>query len=243
MSYLFGITERGDAALDSSWINKMDSVIGAIIISKNINDNLISNLLKFQNKVILHATITSLGDTIIEPNVPSYQVNFVQLLKLISLKFPKEQIVIRIDRIFPGLPVEKIEPILKFCVQNGLFRIRFSFIDMYRHVIERFEQYSINYPNFPLFDLDFKKEEYLRLFNKYTILNFESCAEHIPQEFNFNIKQVGCISKLDYDILKLEYHHIRNSTQRQNCLCVNKKELLDNKTRCPYQCLYCYWKD
>lgn len=243
MTKLFGITERGDGGLDLSWVDILDSVSGAIIISKNINDNLISNLLKFSNKLILHATITGLGGSIIEPNVPIYQFNFVQILKLISLKFPKNQIVIRIDPIFPGLIVDKIEPILKFCVQNGIFRVRFSFIDMYKHVIDRFKQYAINYPNFPIFNLDQEKEKYFKLFNKYTILNFESCTEYIPDDFKFNIKQIGCISKLDYDILKLEFHQYNNFKQRPNCLCINKKELLNNKKRCPHQCLYCYWKD
>ena len=34
---MIGITERGDAAIDYSWIRKLDSVDGAILITKNVS--------------------------------------------------------------------------------------------------------------------------------------------------------------------------------------------------------------
>lgn len=40
-----GITERGDASIDFSWVNKIKNVDGAIIISKGFND-------KFKNELI-----------------------------------------------------------------------------------------------------------------------------------------------------------------------------------------------
>ena len=66
-----GITEQGDACLDLSWTNKINLMDGAIIISKTFSPTFNENLLKYKDSIIYHATITGLGSSIIEPNVPS----------------------------------------------------------------------------------------------------------------------------------------------------------------------------
>ena len=48
-----GITERGDASISFDWINKMHTVSGAILITKNITDKFIKEVLNFKNKVII----------------------------------------------------------------------------------------------------------------------------------------------------------------------------------------------
>ena len=55
-----GITERGDASIDYSWVNKLDKVDGAIIITKNLTDKFIHTIVE-QSKnhnLILHKTLT-----------------------------------------------------------------------------------------------------------------------------------------------------------------------------------------
>ena len=62
-----GITERGDASIDYGWEEKLDMVDGAVLITKNITDYFISRILPLKEKVILHATITGFGGSILEP--------------------------------------------------------------------------------------------------------------------------------------------------------------------------------
>lgn len=96
-----GITERGDASLDFTWMDKMDRVAAAILITKNLNDRFIESVLPFKDKVIVHATVTGMGGTVIEPRVPETEWSHAQVLKLIDAGFPVQQIVLRVDPIIP----------------------------------------------------------------------------------------------------------------------------------------------
>lgn len=80
-----GITERGDASIDYSWMNQMDNVDGAILITKNVTDKFIEMVLPFYDKVIIHATVTGYGHTKIEQHVMSYKKSIEQIEKLIQL--------------------------------------------------------------------------------------------------------------------------------------------------------------
>ena len=79
-----GVTEAGDSGLDFSWTNKIDKTSMTVLITKSVNDKFIENVLKFKDKIILHATITGYGNTIVEPNVKDYKWSFNQLQKLID---------------------------------------------------------------------------------------------------------------------------------------------------------------
>lgn len=69
-AYKIGITEAGDAGVDLSWVDKMGSVDGAVLITKCISPNFVDAAMKFKDKIIVHATITGYGGTILEPLVP-----------------------------------------------------------------------------------------------------------------------------------------------------------------------------
>lgn len=239
-----GITEAGDAGLDFTWVNKMNTVAMGIIITKNCNDKFIEQLLKFKDKVILHATITGYGGTVVEPNVPNYKWSFAQLQKLIDRGFPKEQIVLRIDPIIPTFKgCLKAQDVLnENCKTVNIRRVRFSLIDMYSHVRERFEKANLYNPyggnNFyPSWKHKKDVVDSLRRYNNI----FESCNEDIKIYTN---TAKGCISQTDVDILGLDISLTGKSGQRKGCLCPsNKTELLERKCRCPHKCLYCYWRD
>ena len=53
-----GVTERGDAGIDFSWYDKLDTVSGAIIITKKISDAFIDKILTASKPIILHCTCT-----------------------------------------------------------------------------------------------------------------------------------------------------------------------------------------
>ena len=235
--FKIGVTERGDAGLDFSWIDKLYSA--NIIISKNLNDTLIDNLIKNKDKIIFHMTCTGYGNTILEPNVPNVLYNRKQIDKLIDLGFPVKQIVLRIDPIIPtDKGMSTVELILNMFKDSNIKRVRFSFLEVYSHIKPRFIKagLSLPYNNFvaPL-NMRVKAIRILKLW-QYDY-EFESCAEDTPY-------QLGCVSQKDLDILGLTEHIKVSGYQRKGCLCANNKtELLNNKYKCTHGCLYCYWKD
>lgn len=240
-----GITERGDAALDFSWIDKMLSVDMAIIISKRLSDELIDKLVWTKDAVIFHMTVTGYGGTVLEPNVPSPKWALKQFYKLIDqgfnieAGFPVEQIVLRIDPIIPtpkGL--QRVKEVLDLFSCTGISRVRYSFIDMYTHVIERFTNAGLRNP-YGTDEFAPSKahiDQAMKLIDSYRhIYQFESCSEYTKD-------QVGCISQLDVDILKIPGTLQGSSKQRKSCLCPgNKIELLGKRSQCEHRCLYCYW--
>ena len=93
-----GITERGDAGLDTSWAEKIDKTAYSVIITKNpCFENFQQLCLNHKDKILLHITITGWGSTSMEPLVPMPEKVIANVNKLLDYGFPKEQIVWRID--------------------------------------------------------------------------------------------------------------------------------------------------
>lgn len=232
-----GITERGDAGLDFTWVNKLLSA--NIIITKNLNDTIIEHLINNKDKIILHITCTGLSGTKIEPNVPSVEYTHQQIRNLIQSGFPVNQIVLRVDPIIPLKVVleRKVRYVLDRFQDTGIKRVRYSFLDMYPHVKERLIEAGINLPYTTFCCPDYMKENALYLLNQYAnIYEFEACAEN-------TFHQLGCISQKDLDILGIKEEANPFGFQRKGCMCVaGKTELLSNKKKCSSGCLYCYWK-
>lgn len=244
---MFGITERGDAGLDFSWKDKLDDLSGAIIISKNLNDELIQHLINHKNKIIFHHTVTGYGASSIELNVPDVLFSIQQAKKLFDFGFPKEQYVLRVDPVIPmkfdsydgiEIPLSVVNTFLEI---HRIKRIRFSFMDDYKHIRARFKKAGINYPNF----LSTFTREQMNIFVSRLCslidddVSLETCAESM---LDARLK-IGCVSNKDYAILGLDTPEIiGKSKQRKDCLCLDtKQELLTNKRQCPHRCLYCYW--
>ena len=66
--YKIGATDGGDAGLDLSWRDKMNTVDGAVLITKRITPAFIEAVKDLPN-VVIHATCTGYGGTVVEPNV------------------------------------------------------------------------------------------------------------------------------------------------------------------------------
>lgn len=99
--YKIGITEAGDAGLDLSWADKLNTVDGAIVITKCVTPGFYDAALSNKDKLIIHTTFTGYGHSVLEPNVPYPYDEFDAIMALEQAGFPKEQIVIRIDPIIP----------------------------------------------------------------------------------------------------------------------------------------------
>lgn len=252
-----GITERGDAALDDSWKKWVyDKNLPAILITKN------APLLErnhpdiFSKNVIIHATCTGLGGSFIEPNVPYYD----EILSWIESKTEEQRkrIVLRVDPICLPLFLcsnvvqhndkhyfETLMCLFNFAEEKRL-RTRISFLDLYSHVLHRFDvrpeirdwlaQKYNNELHLPLED----RKSFLAWVNKsWPLLKLEICGEPgLPCD--------GCVSFTDLDIFGIKYDVNESfyGNQRPGCCCLtSKKELLDNKHQCKHGCLYCYWRN
>ena len=237
----FGITEAGDAGLDFSWADKL--LIGNIIITKHMtatNSKLQKLLIKNQDKIILHVTCTGYGGTKMEPNVPKPFEVYQGVRDLIKAGFPVNHIVLRTDPIIPTKNgMHHLTEVLYLFDDLGIKRVRYSFLDMYKHTAKRILD---TYGKLPFEGFAAPKEmidNALATIDTFReIYTFEACAEYLSD-------RVGCISKKDYEILGLDISDIKiGGFQRQACACcAGKVELLTNKKRCPSGCLYCYWKD
>ena len=244
--YKIGITERGDAGLDLSWANKLDSVNGAIIITKEITPGCRKTLLEHKDKLILHATITGWGGTAIEPCVPPAADTLAEVVKLVEDGFPMKQAVIRVDPVIPSIEgIDRMLGVLERSYAHGFTRFRTSVVDMYPHARRRFKAAGAPLPYgegfSPSKDMLAEVDRKLQYFLKSHPFSWiEACAE---PGLTAAIS-CGCISSYDLMLLGLEDDDAPGGYQRGNCLCYSgKTELLDNKTRCPHQCLYCYWRD
>lgn len=253
MSYTqtpIGITERGDAGIDFSWREKMKSTGNrAILITKNLSDQFCKAVLEeIRNgaKIMVHATITGLGGTEIEPNVPSFKTNLKNLLALMQNGVPAENLVLRIDPIIPSLE-ESACAVLNEALKMGILpavTVKVSVIDMYRHARERFEKHGISIPvtGFKASPEQFQTiDEILGHYAKTYSVRFTSCSEPDLK----NAVPAGCVDKTVCDIFGITPPDMGvNPQNRGSCLCLSgvKTELLTNRKRCPHQCLYCYWK-
>lgn len=233
-----GITERGDAGLDFSWASRLNEVDFAILISKNLNDKLVAGCIAHMGKVILHLTVTGYGATIVEPNVPTMEYNREQIEVLKRYGFPINQVVLRLDPIIPtSKGIAKAEAVLELFKDSGITRCRYSFVDEYNHVKERYSGAGINcaYGGFEPSEVMIINT--LKMLEHYReIYEFEACAENTPDK-------LACISQKDTLVMQSGTTLIGSAFQRGRCGCPsNKLELLDSQQQCPHGCLYCYWK-
>ena len=242
-----GITERGDAALDLSWENWVFvQKRPAILISKDpcrLNDAVIEMTERhgFTPNIIVHCTITGLGGSKIEPNVPkpSDALNgYFSFVKMLG----KDRVVLRCDPLIPADAF--VDHALKNVMMHHLgTRIRFSFLDIYPHVRQRFEAAGIDWHKLGFKDekLHASREDRMRLVIKMrnSVTNsslLQACGEP-------GIESAPCVSEFDCKTLGVQ-HMAPDFHQRYACCCAsNKTELLKMRGRCRHGCLYCYWKD
>lgn len=250
-----GVTERGDAGLDLSWLNKLDTVSGVILITKNVTSGSFKNALfqayNSKRAVMLHCGCTGWGQTAMEPNVPDYKTQLDSLNNIIEAGFPTSHCVLRVD---PIIPTEEgfhyAYNVFKYAHKLGLLnklRIRISIFDEYPHVRTRFAArgYDPVYNQFyaPESLLEIAKQHLIQWANEFSI-KYETCAE--PFLNNDCFVHCGCVSLTDLSIMGIQAseNSYLNPQGRNGCLCLGcKRELLQHRHPCGHNCAYCYWKD
>lgn len=235
-----GITEVSDPCFH---LDIFDRLYAAnIIITKRLTTKLIDKLVEHKDKCILHITCTGLGGSKLEPLVPTKEETFTKFNELIDKGFPVKQVVLRLD---PIVATDKgfnnALEVYRLFKDSGIERIRYSFLDMYNHVKERFNQFGIPLPHETFHAPKSLRIRYMNELKKEIgdmNIELEACGEP-------NIPSTGCVSQKDIDILGLsEVVKLNgNSSQRTECKCAgNKKQLIKNKPgRCSNNCVYCFW--
>jgi hypothetical protein len=226
-----GITERGDAGSDFSWMRTYKDYDGIILITKYLSYQFIE-----QSKglnCIVHATITGHGSTIYEPYVPSINLSKILFDKLVDT-IGSDRVVLRIDPIIPddkGI-ARAINVYQQFHTNYPKkTRVRISFMDNYAHVKQRFKDAGLQ-------PLDYYFHAPIELRKK--VASYFPDAE-ICGEPGFNC--IGCVSKKDLEILHIDAEPKIGGWQREECACLTYKvEMLSTKSQCRNRCLYCYWK-
>lgn len=255
--YKIGVTEAGDAGLDLSWVGKLRTVDGAILITKCVSPDFYDAVMANRDGFIIHATFTGYGGSVLEPGVPDTYDEFGAIMALVKDGFSKSRMVIRVDPIIPTPKgIMTAFKVIKTFMDVGFSRFRVSIIDMYPHVRKRFKQLGLPLPygesgfqpsqeQIAAVDEMLKNvaEYWYSLGNRELFgdeLRIESCAEPGLK----NVIQCGCVSAYDLKLLGLNEDDSDNcGYQRPKCMCYSgKTELLKNKKRCHHGCLYCYWK-
>lgn len=244
-----GITERGDAGIDFTWTQKLDSVDGAIIISKKLSPQLIDALLAAQKPVVFHCSCTGWGGSWLEPNNPDYVTQLENLRELVNKGFPADNIVLRIDPIFPSPEgMARVCNVLNYVTVHNVpvKRFRISVYDEYKHAKERI----IASGHDAFYNGSFYANHDMMQFVIFTLTKypfvFETCAEDMLSQNSNSFIQTGCVSAKDIELMGLTLPDdiSENLQNRNGCHCLGvKTELLENRKRCPNGCLYCYWKD
>lgn len=237
-----GITERGDASLHYDWAEHLDAgrVAMAILITKRLTDRFIDEVAARAGKVVVHATCTGWGGTVIEPRGPDVAWTRAQFDKLAAVLAP-EQIVLRVDPVVPTPEgIARARGVLDAFAESSVQRVRYSVLDMYPHVAARFAAAGIAHPYQGRFQASATQQEVVRRqFLGYADrYSFESCAEAGPW-------QLGCVSDRDTAACNAAIDLGGRSGQRAACLCpAAKTELLTSRrpAPCSHGCLYCYWK-
>lgn len=255
MSNLIGVTETYDPFYVEGWEQRL--LDANIIITKHLSDGMIDTLIKNKDRIILHHTVTGQGGTILEPNVPSIEDQHHMMEVLMMKGFPRSHYVLRLDPIIP-INKDTITNVIRVLdlwsihvktiqetYPNYKMRCRVSIIDLYPHVLSRFDGSGVrlHWRSFHAPENVFKFVEDL-LRDYYDYFHFECCAEYgFSDGF---IKKVGCASHSDIMLLGLNMLDYKSPDHlpRAGCCCLSKKNILGVKPgRCPHKCLYCYWKD
>lgn len=236
-----GTCEAGEIAYNLDAFDRLYK--GNIIITKRLTDKLIEKLIENKDKIILHLTVTGMGNTRIEPFVPTPQKTLEKLHKLLDGGFPTSHIVLRVDPIVPTRKgVETAIGVLRLFRGLGIKRVRISFLDNYKHVRERFKEIGVE-----LYDGNFHAplKERLKCLTAIKYSAEECGYETVEACGEPCIDSIPCLSQKDIDILGLTDEILLEGSaeQRKNCGCpANKSELLRIKPhQCEHKCLYCYW--
>jgi len=196
------------------------------------------NLLKMDidyNRSALQLTITGLGSTDIEPNVPSYEKIIETTSELVSSGFNPDLINWRFDPVIPGFSsLQTMEKIACSLADIGIKRCMTSFVTWYGQVKERWKDgYKTQRSAEVKKDIIIAMSIMLKRFD----IELFGCAQ---PEFEGIIQSSKCIDGDYYNkITGFDFNLQKDFGQRKACGCTVSEDV-GEYTVCPHGCLYCY---
>jgi hypothetical protein len=230
-----------------------ENVHSFVLWSKNY-DNLIKKRSQFRDglrkydQLYFHFTITGLGGSFIEKNVPEPAAALEQLEPLIELAGRPERVSLRFDPVVCWEEEGKVRTNLSFfeklapkASSLGIRNIRFSFAQWYGKGRRRANKHSFIYVDPPLEE---KKKAALVLSEmaKAWGLSLFSCS----QDFLAAVPGIKPSSCIDGRLLQKIHPSgepvslLKDKTQRQECHCTDSVDIGSYTQSCPHSCLYCY---
>lgn len=220
--------------------------IGVLLITKDVES--VIPILELTNELlvqtVLHATMTGLAKTAMEPRVPIPERNIASLTNLMNRNYKKLEVVLRVDPLIPKITNwPYVEYIVEECSKIGIKRCRTSVVDYYPFVRAKFKKAGYPYcPDFQVTqgDIDNNLAGLGNICNMYD-MSLELCAEVSPILVRYGALHVGCANQNDWGG-HATMKRIEPGKQRKSCFCnVRKYDLLPVGTDCHHGCLYCYY--
>jgi len=231
----------------------LDKVHTFVLWSKNFQ-NLIANEgglldgLRKYSQLYFHFTITGLGGTPVEKEVPAFPTALKQLETLLGLAGRPERISLRFDPVITWRENDELKTNLHFFEQLaprasglGIRNIRFSFAQWYGKSRRRALKLGFPYVD-PTQEEKRNDALYLSAVARSNGLNLYVCS----QDFVADVPGLLPSACIDGRLLQ-ECHPQgapasgrKDRTQRRECRCTESVDIGSYTQTCPHSCVYCY---
>lgn len=219
--------------------------LGLLLITKNVkgSEPIYSCAKTLKIPTVVHATITTLGGSKLEPKVPPWQESVRFLRGFIKRVDNPSAMVLRVDPLVPRVTdFFEVRKLVEEASKLGITRCRTSVVDYYPFVRQKLTEAGIPVVgdgfNPPPSEMEYCLGMILKICEQNDMV-LESCAERC--NFLYGLRYVGCASHQEWLKMGLTMEDVKHK-QRRNCFCdVEKHDLLSHWKECGYGCLYCYW--
>ncbi len=230
------------------------SVVHTFVLwSKNFsnliqNENRLLDALKKYDQLYFHFTITGLGESFIEREVPPASEAFFQLESLLTIAGLPERVSIRFDPVVYWKEEGKLKTNIHFFEELapkvsalGIKDIRFSFTQWYGKAQRRAEKHDFLYVD-PSLEEKKKGARYLARIASDHKLNLFACS----QDFLADVPGILPSSCIDGHLLQKLHPSTepvslkKDGSQRRECQCTESIDIGSYSQSCPHSCLYCY---
>jgi DNA repair photolyase len=195
--------------------------------------------LDMRHKFYIHYTITGLGSSYIEPNVPDMDIS-IDTVKYLSNKgyfviWRYDPIILDSLTMSSNWHVEMFN-YLSFKLKGYTSRCHISFINLYEKVVKRFNERGYEIIDPPL-DKKLKLVKRMKKIAKENGITLYSCCNDYL--VNKDIIKAKCIDDEILNIINSRFDRYTFRPSRDQCGCVSSVDVGDYKT-CKHGCLYCY---
>jgi len=220
-----------------------------VIWTKNPRNILVhsqlNRVLEKLDQIFVLLTVTGLGGTPLEPNVPPADRAFQQLPAIIDFIDSPRRLAIRydplLDVLYQGnerlsnLDSNKFSDILNRAHFLGVERVIVSYVTLYRKVIKRLKANNFEVLEHPL-------DEIIGSILNQMIPQVEKLGMELSTCVLPNLTQKGCIDArtlIEMHPLRIPCSQAKDKTQREECHCTKALDI-GQWFSCYHGCAYCY---